>query len=218
MVRMYHDITGIILAGGKSTRMGENKSFLILNGKPAIQNTVDLMKSVFSQVILISNEPDLYEFLGVSQHVDIYKNVGPIAGIHSGLTNSHTRKSFIISCDIPLMTGRMIESIINYPSEADIVVPKADGFIQQLCGIYSNTVLPIIKELIEASIESENREIQQTKRKCKIHQLIHLTKTTIIENTEDMDGYHPEIFYNMNNPEDYNNINKIYRKYLHNPF
>lgn len=215
---MYNDITGIILAGGKSTRMGENKSFLILNGKPAIQNTIDLMKSLFSEVILITNEPDLYEFLGVTQYMDIYKNVGPIAGIHSGLTKSHTRKNFIISCDIPLMTKRMIESIINYPSESDIVVAKADGFIQQLCGIYSNSVLPIIEELIESSIEAENREIQQTKRKCKIHQLLHLAKTTIIENIEDMDGYHPQIFYNMNNPDDYNTIKRIYTKYLDDQF
>ena len=108
---MYNDITGIILSGGKSTRMGENKSLMKINGKTIIEHVNDLIQSLFSNVILISNNPDEYEFLGIKIYKDIFPGMGPLAGIHSGLKNSSTQKNFIISCDIPLMTPEMIKTI-----------------------------------------------------------------------------------------------------------
>ncbi len=68
---------------------------------------------------------------------DIYKQRGPIAGIHSGLLNSTTDNNFIISCDIPLMTHEIIQYIIEYKTEYPITVCKVDGYIQQLAGKYS---------------------------------------------------------------------------------
>jgi molybdopterin-guanine dinucleotide biosynthesis protein A len=206
---MYQDITGIILSGGKSTRMGHNKSFLKIGDSYIIERITHLMKSVFSKVILITNEPELYEFLEVEIYTDIYKNIGPIAGIHSGLVNSKTDRNFIISCDIPLMNKELISSIIEYPSDALITVPKADGFIQQLCGIYSKKLLPVIEKIISLDIEQENRNNSQEKRKCKIHNLIESVLTTIIDNIEDLKGYHINIFLNMNKPQDYQNILKL---------
>lgn len=206
---MYQDITGIILSGGKSTRMGENKSFLKIGIHTAIETVVMLMKSIFSEVIIITNEPQLYEFLSVKIYSDIYQNVGPIAGIHSGLVNSPTKKNFVISCDIPLMNAEMINSIINYPSETEIIVPKADGFIQQLCGVYSKSLIPEIEKIIDKDNVEENRNSSQVKRKCKIHNLIDTVPSTIIENIEALEGYHDNIFLNMNRPEDYKLIMSI---------
>ena len=206
---MYQDITGIILSGGKSTRMGQNKSFLKIGDSYIIELMTHLMKSIFSKVLLVTNEPELYDFLQVEIYTDIYKNVGPLAGIHSGLVNSETEKNFIISCDIPLMDKEMISSIIEYPSDTLITVPKADGFIQQLCGIYSKKLLPVIEKIISTDIDQENRNNSQEKRKCKIHNLIESVPTTIIDNIENLNGYHSSIFLNMNKPEDYENILKI---------
>lgn len=99
---MYKDITGIILSGGKSLRMGTNKSFLDISGQTAIERTVELMKALFRRVLLITNEPDLYQIPDVTIYQDIYKNKGPIGGIHSGLLNSTTERNFVILCDMPL--------------------------------------------------------------------------------------------------------------------
>ncbi|NUM63062.1 MAG: molybdenum cofactor guanylyltransferase, partial [Ignavibacteriaceae bacterium] len=134
---MYKDITGIILAGGKSKRMGLNKSFLKVGEVTMIERTTELMKSLFDRVILITNTPDEYKFLGIEMFEDIYKNVGPLAGIHSGLAHSITDKNFIISCDIPFVNKGVIEFIINYKTNKSITITKADGFVQQLCGLYS---------------------------------------------------------------------------------
>ncbi|MFH1051277.1 MAG: molybdenum cofactor guanylyltransferase [bacterium] len=206
---MYQDITGIILSGGKSTRMGENKSFLKIGDVKIIEIVSILMKSLFRELIIITNEPELYKFLNIKTYCDIHKNVGPIAGIHSGLINSKTERNFIISCDMPLMTSGMICSIVDYPSDALITVPKADGFIQQLCGIYSKSLIPVIGKIIEEDNSQENRDLNQTKRKCKVHQLINSVPATIIDKVENLQGYEKNIFLNMNNPENFKSIVEI---------
>ena len=103
---MYKNITGIILSGGKSTRMGENKSLMKLGDRTVIEHTLLLMQSLFSDVILITNTPDEYKFLNIPLYEDVYKYRGPLAGIHSGLINSITEENFVISCDIPLITKK----------------------------------------------------------------------------------------------------------------
>ena len=73
---MYNDITGIVLCGGKSSRMGTNKAFLKLGGKYIIEIICDLMKCIFGNVILVTNKTELYEFLNLEAHEDIYKGKG----------------------------------------------------------------------------------------------------------------------------------------------
>jgi molybdopterin-guanine dinucleotide biosynthesis protein A len=209
MGRMYQDITGIILSGGKSTRMGENKSFLTFGTETVIEHIVNLMRSIFSEVVIITNEPEIYKFLNIKTYKDIFQNVGPIAGIHSGLVNSKTEKNFIISCDIPLMNADMIKSIIDQSSDSLVTAPKADGFIQQLCAVYNKSLIPTIEEIIQADTIDENRDSVQTKRKCKVHTLLDKIDAKIIENIEILDGYHENIFLNMNRPEDYAQIKSI---------
>ena len=146
---MYSDITGIILSGGKSLRMGVNKSLLTINGQTIIELVRDLMQSIFSEVIIITNVPQAYEFLGLKIYEDIYKGYGPLAGIHSGLLNSSTEKNFIISCDVPLMTKDMIKYLTEFPTNKLITVAKADGFIQQLVGVYHKQLITSIEDILD---------------------------------------------------------------------
>lgn len=197
---MYKDITGIILAGGKSKRMGLNKSFLKVGEVTMIERTTELMKSLFDRVILITNTPDEYKFLGIEMFEDIYKNVGPLAGIHSGLAHSITDKNFIISCDIPFVNKGVIEFIINYKTNKSITITKADGFVQQLCGLYSKQDLQEIVELIE----DDKLEINNFQKcGCKVLQLVQKLDAEIIDIANEYDGYEEGMFLNMNKPEDF---------------
>lgn len=198
---MYSNITGIILAGGKSTRMGKNKSLLILNGKTVIERVVDLMKSVFSQVIIISNTPEDYIYINIPIFKDVYEYKGPLAGIHSGLYNSKTEANFIISCDIPLMTEKMIKYIVDYKTNDLITVCKADGFIQQLVGKYSRAVLPVVEDLLQQSTKEIGCQ-EQTKEKCAVLSLLDKVGVNIIE-AEKLAIYQKYLYYNMNRTEDY---------------
>lgn len=201
---MYSDVTGIILAGGKSTRMGENKSFLKLGDKTVIEKITNLMKNIFKTVLLITNTPEEYEFLSIPIFEDIYKYKGPLAGIHSGLTNSKTQNNFVISCDIPLMTEEMIKYIVEFKTEKPITVCKADGFIQQLAGRYSKSVLPLAEEILINYTEEIRAGIQKN-RKCNVLNLLDKAGSEIID-AEKLFFYKENIFFNMNRLEDYKKL------------
>lgn len=194
---IYSNITGIILAGGKSTRMGENKSLLILNGKTVIERVVDLMKSTFREVIIITNTPNEYDFISIPKYKDIFEYRGPLAGIHSGLTNSITEQNFVISCDIPLMEKSMIEYIVDFKTEKPITVCRADGFVQQLVGLYSNSVLKTICNLLTNKDQNSS-----------VLSLLDKVGPEII-NVENLDIYKEHMFFNMNRPEDYDKIKNL---------
>lgn len=190
---MYYDITGIILAGGKSSRMGVNKSLLKLGEKTIIERIVDLMKSLFNKVIIITNKTNEYEFLKLPLHQDIYKEKGPLGGIHSGLVNSKTDKNFFISCDIPLMTKEMIEYIVNYKTKKPIIFCEAACYHQPLAGVYKKNVLPKIEEVLNGSKNANDNSL---------HLFLKRVDSEIVQ-PQNLEFYDDRIFFNVNNPDDY---------------
>lgn len=201
---MYKDITGIILSGGKSSRLGRDKSFIKFGDRTLIEITVSLMKSVFENVIISTNSPNEYLFLNCHLVKDKYKNAGPLAGIYSALLNSKSEKNFIISCDVPLMTKQMIEYFIKYDSNKDIIISKASGYVQPLVGIYKQSVLPIILKLLNQPVNQCN----EIKKNISLHSLIKLANTEIIDITS-LPFYTEELFFNLNTHED---LKKLYTK------
>jgi len=199
---MYNDITAIILSGGKSSRMGTNKSLLRIRDKTVIERMHDLLQSMFKDVILITNEPDDYNFLDIPIYEDFFRHRGPLAGIHSGLKHSKTNINFIISCDLPLMTKEMINYLIEYKTNKLITVAKADGFIQQLAGEYSKECLSPSEKILKEAINNENRDAVQKKRKCDVLSLIDIVGAEIIS-AESLPFYNEDLYFNMNKTEDY---------------
>ncbi|MFZ0454899.1 MAG: molybdenum cofactor guanylyltransferase [Ignavibacteriaceae bacterium] len=204
---MYDNITGIILSGGKSTRMGENKSMMKIGNKTIIEHVKVQMESLFSKIILITNDPVEYEFLNLEKYKDIYFRMGPLAGIHSGLTHSSTDKNFIISCDIPLMTPEMIKYLVDYKTIKPVTIAKADGFIQQLCGVYHKSCLPSSENILSSNKNDEERNEEQKKRGCKVLGLIDIVGAEIID-AESLPFYKKDMFFNMNRRSDYESILK----------
>ncbi|MCZ6701888.1 MAG: molybdenum cofactor guanylyltransferase [Ignavibacteria bacterium] len=200
---MYKDITSIILSGGKSSRMGRNKSFLKIGDKTIIERVRDFLQGIFQDVILITNDPEEYKFLGLPMFEDVYRHKGPLAGIHSGIKHSKTNLNFIISCDLPFMTKEMINYLIEYKTDKLITIAKADGFIQQLAGKYSKECLSPSEKILKELIENENRDEVQKKRKCNVLSLIDLVGAEIIS-AESLPFYNEDLYFNMNRTEDYN--------------
>ncbi len=197
-------ITAIILSGGKSSRMGENKSLMKLGNNTVIERVVKLMQTLFSEVILITNTPEEYKFIEIPMYRDIYTHRGPIAGIHSGLLNSKTKNNFIISCDIPLITSEIINYIVDFETQSPITVCQADGFIQQLAGKYSKSILPEIENILKLQDE-EKYYPNKKKRKYSVLSLLNIVDAEIIK-ANDLHFYKEGTFLNMNRQEDYNKI------------
>jgi len=136
--------SGVILAGGRSSRMKFNKAFAEIGDKPVINIIIDKFEQLFDETIIISNEPDLFSRLGPQVYTDIYPRMGPVSGIHSGLCNSRYDQVFILGCDMPFISMDLVEHMISRLGEYDSVVPEIDSYLQPLSAVYSRKCVPVL--------------------------------------------------------------------------
>ncbi len=127
---------GYILAGGKSSRMGEDKGLMLFNGKPVVQYVIDALSPVVNQVIIVSNNP-AYKIFGLEVVADEIKDVGPAGGICAALQHSRSENNFIIGCDMPFVTSAAIEALIQNSSGCQIALPLHKGQLEPLFGVYA---------------------------------------------------------------------------------
>lgn len=199
---MYPDVTCIILAGGKSSRMGRDKALMDLGGKKTIERMIEIVRPVFEKIFLVANKPEDYRFLELPVFEDVYRYKGPLAGIHSGLLHSETERNFVLSCDVPLITAEMIEYIVDFKTSRPITMCHAAGYLQPLVGVYSKAILPALDfHLKNFEILSSQGKIVK-KKNYGMHDFLDSQNPEII-NPENLDFYSDELFFNMNNPEDY---------------
>src|SRR3989338_6690686 len=140
-------MAGIILAGGKATRMGPScdKAFLKIAGEPIIKRQLKVLKKIFKEVIIVTNSKDRYKGLkGVKMIPDILPERGPLGGIYSGLLASRDRYNFFVSCDMPFINEALIKHMIDTKDNYDIIIVKKDKKFHPLFGIYSKNCIPII--------------------------------------------------------------------------
>lgn len=130
-----HEITGVILAGGKSRRMGTDKALLALNGKPFIQHVAEAFQSVFTDVVISANTTE-YEFLGLPVIGDVYTNCGPLGGIHAALGLVRTPHIFTAPCDVPFLHSTTFETLLQEAEPGVIAVASAGGQLHPLVGVY----------------------------------------------------------------------------------
>ena len=140
--------TGIILAGGKSSRMGEDKGLVLLNGKPMIQYVIEALKEVVSEISIISNNESYHKF-GTPVYSDIIKEKGPVGGIYTGLYHSTTELNFCISCDVPMISSDFIFWLLNRSGNAFVTLPMYKDKVHQIIGVYSKQVLSNFQESVE---------------------------------------------------------------------
>jgi molybdenum cofactor guanylyltransferase len=195
---VYTDITGIILSGGKSSRMGTDKALLKLGDESIIERMTKLMKSIFNEVFIVTNAPDDYRYLRVPLYEDIHKYKGPLSGIHSGLVHSSTNKNFFISCDLPLLSVELIKYIIEFKSDKLIRYCFASGRHHYLAGIYRKELLPEIEKIFASVTNSSEKKDQH----FSIRNLLENIESEAIQ-IENISFYRDELFFNLNTPEDF---------------
>ena len=142
------EITGVILAGGKSKRMGQDKALLPLAGKSMIEIVIDRMASLFNSVKIIAGRTERYTDFGVPVLKDAIPDFGPLGGIFTALKETGAEFSFIVGCDMPFINMELVWTICEKRAGTDLVVPKIKGFFEPLFGIYAKTCLPAIEKLI----------------------------------------------------------------------
>lgn len=188
---MYLHICGVILAGGKSSRMGTNKSLLPINGKPTIQHIAEELQKITKDIIIISNHPSDYDFLPFKIYEDRFLDKGPLAGIESALYYQPADLYLFAACDMPFIQADIYQLLLANMEDNDVIIPKYEERIHPLAGIYRKTVLPYVQQ-------------QLSKDDLKVRRLFDYLKVKYV-------GDYPEIageiltkhFFNMNKPEEY---------------
>ena len=136
-------MTGVIQAGGKSTRMGGRPKALIeLGGRRIIDRVVDVVRAVTDDLLLVTNTPDLYAALGLPMVPDVFPDHGSLGGIYSGLKAAPGEAAFTVACDMPFLMREVARLVIDRAHEADVVLPTVGGQFETLHACYAKSCLP----------------------------------------------------------------------------
>ena len=141
-------VSGIVLAGGQSSRLGTDKSFVNVNGQSLIERIVDKLARLSDDVIIVTNSPEKYDHLEAKLVGDIYPGKGSLGGIYSGLRAAVNAYSLVVACDMPFLDLNLLRYMILLARGHDVVIPKVRGLPEPLHAIYSKSCLEPIDRLL----------------------------------------------------------------------
>jgi len=199
-------MTGIILAGGKGTRMGSEKGLIIYNNKPLIVYAIEALTPICDE-ILISANSDAYHKFGYQVIPDQFPDSGPMGGIYSCLQLSGSDVNIILSCDMPLVKTIHLQQLIKFAHLFEAVIPwHGNEYFEPLCAVYRRDLIPVFERFVNAG-------------NFKIPDLIGEIDAKLLKSGGD-NGLPADIFFNVNSrdqlrvleaeiPIPYNNPNKL---------
>jgi molybdopterin-guanine dinucleotide biosynthesis protein A len=144
---MIEDCTAIIMAGGESSRMGQDKANLLLGKQTMLQTVCDTMRLIFPQVIISVH--NLRPEMDSPQICDYPSHSGPLAGLFAGLVKADTPWIFAMACDMPFITPQIIECLSRYRERVEAVVPMVHGYPQPLSAFYAKSCLHVVREILD---------------------------------------------------------------------
>jgi molybdopterin-guanine dinucleotide biosynthesis protein A len=142
-------VTGVVLAGGRASRMGgRDKAFAAIDGEPIAARTLRLFRGLFPQVVVATNRPDRYRAFAVEIVTDAFPDRGPLAGIHAAMGVARHPHVFVAACDMPGLEADVIRFLTARIGDADAVVPRWDADIEPLHAVYAVRLLPLVEEAL----------------------------------------------------------------------
>lgn len=154
--KMEISFSAYILAGGKSSRFGENKALYLWQGKPMVQRVADVVSAAIPKIFVVANEQPLYEFIGAPVLTDIIPGLGPLGGVYTALSACSTDYAFLCACDMPHISEAIISFMMEKvaDSSADVIIPfdetkNKENAYEPLHAIYSRRCLPAVKQAVE---------------------------------------------------------------------
>lgn len=183
-------MTGIILSGGKSLRMGQDKAFIKVEGIPIIEKITALFHKLFKETIIVTNHSEVYLYLKATLHEDLIPNAGALGGLYTGLFYSTFPYAFVVACDMPYLRAEVIHHLIEKIKGYDVVVPRTEDGLEPLHAVYSKKCVEPLRSVL-------------AEKKTRIVDLYPLVRVRIIE-AEEILPVDPgmESFININTPEE----------------
>lgn len=142
-------MTGIILAGGRSSRMGRDKSLLPWHDSNLMNAVIDKVSQACDDIVLVSNQPRDMMRKDIRVVPDIIADMGPLGGIHAGLTHARHDVAFVTACDMPFIVPRAISYLLQEAGrDWDVVIPADGELLEPMFCVYAKTCLPVIEGLL----------------------------------------------------------------------
>ena len=189
--------TGIVLAGGKSQRMGKDKRFLMVGGEPMVARAIAICETLFDDIVIVTAVPET--LIKTSHRVvhDIEPDCSALGGIYTGLSYASLHYGFVLACDMPWVSPSVVRFLIErvYEHKAvgyDVVIPRRDFGLEPTHAVYSKRCIPFLKKMIE----SRDFAIQKL---CDVDDL-----SIRYVSSEEMHTFDPQgrSFVNVNTPSD----------------
>jgi molybdopterin-guanine dinucleotide biosynthesis protein A len=185
------DVTIAILAGGKSTRMGTDKALVEFQGRTLLARSLDLARALSANVRIVGSRDKFAQFAPVVE--DEFPNCGPLGGIHAALRSSHTDLNLVLAVDMPFVTQPLLQFLIAQARETPevmAVVPRWDAGWQPLCAVYRRKFAVAAEQALRAG-------------RNRIDLLFDADSTQVIDKLDlEAAGFSPDVFRNMNTPEE----------------
>jgi len=182
-------VTGIILAGGNSSRMGTDKGMQLLCGKPLISYAINALAGLCCE-ILISSSSEEYESFGYRVIPDAIRGIGPMGGLYSAMMQSKTDDNLVLSCDLPFVTEELLAYILQNAAGYQVAIPWMGNLhYEPLCGFYGLSVLEGIKKFIR----NGNYKLPDLFEEIIINRLVI---------SSELGCYNDELFFNVNSRHD----------------
>jgi molybdopterin-guanine dinucleotide biosynthesis protein A len=144
-------VTGVIQAGGKSTRMGgAPKALMELGGRRIIERVVGVVRAVVDDVLVVTNTPELYAFLGLPMVADVFPDHGSLGGLYSGLRAAPGDAAFTVACDMPFLREDVARLVVARAPEADVVIPRVGDQLETLHAVYGKRCLGPMEDRLRA--------------------------------------------------------------------
>ncbi|MGO0122126.1 bifunctional molybdenum cofactor guanylyltransferase MobA/molybdopterin-guanine dinucleotide biosynthesis adaptor protein MobB [Desulfothermobacter acidiphilus] len=180
------EATGVVLAGGKSSRMRKNKALLEWEGEPMVARVVRVLREVFPEVIIVG-DPELYQGWADRVVSDVFLGAGPLAGIHAGLLYASREAIFVSACDLPFIDARLARGIVEYLQGFDAAIPCVGGRLEPLYAAYRRSCL----ELATRYLRSGRRRVVSFIGEVKVRYLTEVNLAAISPNWS-------QVFFNLN--------------------
>ena len=187
-------LTICVQAGGESRRMGRDKALMPFLGRPLIQRVVDRLSPIADEIIVTTNNPDDYRFLGLPLFPDLKPGRGALGGLYTALSSATCEAVAVVACDMPFASPKLIEaaSKLLLKEEADVVIPDSGGGLEPLHAVYRReTCIPAIEAAIEADL-------------WKLISWFPQVKVRVLQ-PDEVKSYDPSglAFWNLNTPEEF---------------
>ncbi len=190
------ELSGIVLAGGQSRRMGRNKALLELNGQTLIARVLDRLALLCDELIVSTNDVELYADLPARVVPDLVPGWGALGGVHAGLAAASNERAVVVACDMPLLNLPFLRYMAVVSPGYDVVVPHVGGFYEPLHAVYNVCCVEPIAQLIAEG----SQRITDLYRRVRLREL----------GEEDVRLFDAALsFVNVNTPQEWSELQRL---------